>query len=663
MLGKLALQRTNVRFTHLTALAVMAALVVGLFAAMGSANAAPSVSVSFPSDSDAIVDPGTDVTVSVKLSGHASGDTLTLNWIRVSGELDDVVTGTPAAAASDADGDGNNDTTTYTRPTTVVATDTDMQVVVPLGTTPGEYTVSARVTIGSDNTAKSYTGTKVLTVGDAGDSVASAEISLSTIGDATSTVPDNDETGETSEDYFDDGESPPHTRGNNTDSRTAPAGTPIYLKLTVNNSLGKVTDNSAISAVDIIAPGGLLSKHDKLANGNAYTAGSDTPYPLPAVKNSLDYADDEAIAVTYFAVQRDKAGTLDVEAVVVGGGGIAKAEVFTVTFTGGAARISLSSVSSPLGSTGSAYVDVTAVDASGNPASLSNKQVSATVPSDSGANKFAITEHAWLPKPGLGFDPSATADAPGTGDPLEGQHDDDVCNGTADDDDDCVQSSTTVRLFITTTKAAAGEHELEVKLGTADKATATLIVAGTASEISVHSDNETVAVTDIIEVTVTVTDGDGNPIVNDPGSVEYTAAGDLKLSQLGGTNARDLKDGSSSTRFVVVSGAGTAIIIATYDEKLSGTVSVSTAAEEPEAMPAEEASLSCLSETNSFSTWTCEVDSSASEVFEWVRSRGASAIHLWNGSAWVRYSVVDGATVPGSTDFQITQYNQLYISN
>ena len=39
MLGKLALQRTNVRFTHLTALAVMAALVVGLFGLMGSASA------------------------------------------------------------------------------------------------------------------------------------------------------------------------------------------------------------------------------------------------------------------------------------------------------------------------------------------------------------------------------------------------------------------------------------------------------------------------------------------------------------------------------------------------------------------------------------------------------------------------------------------------
>ena len=36
---------------------------------------------------------------------------------------------------------------------------------------------------------------------------------------------------------------------------------------------------------------------------------------------------------------------------------------------------------------------------------------------------------------------------------------------------------------------------------------------------------------------------------------------------------------------------------------------------------------------------------------------------LWNGSAWVRYSVVDGTMVPGSSDFMVAENDILYISN
>ena len=643
----------------------MIALVGAMFVAMGSASAAPSVSVSFPSDRDAVVDPGSEVTVTVTVTGLSSDEDPALNWIRVSGELDHVATGSAAESFADTDtnADNSNHMAEYTRPAN--SPNTTMQVVVPLGTTPGEYTVSAQVTIGTGDDAKSYVGTKVLTVGDAGDAVTSAEISLSTVGDATSDSGDAADNETAGEDYFDEGESPPHTKGNNSDSSLAPEGTPIYLKLTVLNSLGKVTDDSAVTAVDIIAPGGLLSKHDMNADDSAYTPVNETAYPVPATKNSLDYAEDNAVAVTYFAVTKEKAGSLDVEAVVVGSGGIAKAETFTVTFTGGAASISLSAASSPLGSSGMAYVDVTAVDASDNAASLAPDQITAAVPSDSGSNKFSISKTNWLPKAGKGFDSAADSDrmANANAEPAVTAHDDDVCNGMAADADDCAQSDTTVRLVVTTTKAAAGEHELEVKLGSADTATTNLIVAGSAASIAVESDSSTINVTDIIEVSVMVTDEGGNPVVNKAGSVEFDTAGDLKLSQLGSDKPRDLKDGKASARFVVVSGSGTAIIIATYDEKLSSTVSFSTPASEPEAMPEEEASVACLSNLAGFATWACGVESSASEIFGLVSGRGATALHLWNGSAWVRYSVVDGTMVPGSSDFMVAENDILYISN
>ena len=615
----------------------------------------PSVTIEFK-DSDGVVADGTDqqIRVTVADSAATSSTSATLVWIRVSGELDGPSVGT------------TNNTGDYTATEPLRFTGGDVggddepsfsnyMIAVPKGTTPGEYTVSAHVTIGED----SFTPSKVLTVGDAGDSVASAEISLSTIGDATEVATDPDNTGEgTEEDYADDGESPPHTKGNNSDSKLAPAGTPIFLKLTVLNSRGKVTDDDAISAVDIIAPGGVLSEHEAVQD--------DTAYPLPStIKNSLDYADGEAKAVTYFAVQRDKAGSLDVEAVVVGSGGIAKADVFTVSFTGGAESISLGAPSSPLGTSGTAYLDVTATDASDNPAGLAANQVSASIPSDEGSNKFDVMKTQWLPKAGLGFDSTAEADQPDDANTTDDDesHDDDVCNGTADDSEDCDESTTTVRLIITTTKASAGEHELEVKLGDSDTQTATLVVAGAADAISVEADTETVAVTDIIEVTVSVTDAGGNPVVNDPGSVEFNTAGSLVLEQLGSDGARDLKNGQTSARFVVVSGSGAAIIIATYDDKLSGTISVGTAPVEEEAMPEEEASVACLSNLNGFSTWSCGVESSASEIFDLVSGRGATALHLWNGTAWVRYSVVDGTMVPGSSDFMVAENDILYISN
>ena len=84
---------------------------------------------------------------------------------------------------------------------------------------------------------------------------------------------------------------------------------------------------------------------------------------------------------------------------------------------------------------------------------------------------------------------------------------------------------------------------------------------------------------------------------------------------------------------------------------------------EPEAMPEEEASVSCLSELSGFATWSCGVEADASAIFDMVTGRGVSAIHLWNGSTWVRYSVVDDAMVPGSSDFMVTENDILYISN
>ena len=64
-----------------------------------------------------------------------------------------------------------------------------------------------------------------------------------------------------------------------------------------------------------------------------------------------------------------------------------------------------------------------------------------------------------------------------------------------------------------------------------------------------------------------------------------------------------------------------------------------------------------------FASWLSEQTISASELFSALNEAGATAIHVWNGTSWVRYSVVDGNEVPGSVDFMVNLGNVLYISN
>ena len=114
-------------------------------------------------------------------------------------------------------------------------------------------------------------------------------------------------------------------------------------------------------------------------------------------------------------------------------------------------------------------------------------------------------------------------------------------------------------------------------------------------------------------------------------------------------------------RFVVI-GPGTSKISAISGDGLA-VVTVVVGGDADDAMAEEEASVSCLSSLSGFSTWSCGVETSASEIFGLVSGRGATAVHLWNGSAWVRYSVVDGTEVPGSSDFMVAENDILYISN
>ncbi len=218
-----------------------------------------------------------------------------------------------------------------------------------------------------------------------------------------------------------------------------------------------------------------------------------------------------------------------------------------------------------------------------------------------------------------------------------------------------------------TSALAAGTYTLEVTSGTL-KASTTLMVVGAADEVDLTLDP--VPATEIgqgVTASVMVTDADGNAVAD--GTMVTFGVSDLvgdddAVAVLDDTTALTVA-GKASTTLTVV-GAGRAVVRATVSDDSTPErdveVLISTAGA-PAAAAAETVGLDCLSAWTGFAAWTCDVTSTASEVFGLVSGRGATAVHLWNGTAWIRYSVVGGTLVPGSSDFAVSRSDILYISN
>ncbi len=218
-----------------------------------------------------------------------------------------------------------------------------------------------------------------------------------------------------------------------------------------------------------------------------------------------------------------------------------------------------------------------------------------------------------------------------------------------------------------TSALAAGTYTLEITSG-ALKATTTFLVVGAA--YSVELTLEPMHATQIgqsVIATATVTDADGNAVA-DGTTVMFDIldlVGDIDaVAVLDETSTTMTRGGKVSVTLTVV-GAGRAVVraIVPDDATPERNVAVLVSTAGAPKMPAAEASLDCLSALSGFAAWTCDVASTASELFGLVSGRGVTAVHLWNGSAWVRYSVVDGTMVPGSSDFAVARSDILYISN
>ena len=542
----------------------------------------------------------------------AEGAGIQLMWIRVSGELDDASLPTGNAWTA-----GTNSL--------------KASLPIPAGTTPGEYTISALAIYDPYSQAddddndmstpdhedfSALTASTMITVGDSGTEAASVSLAL---GNASEDNPMTTARTGLGELIPEDGSEPA-------------SGGDVWLRVSAMNSMEEASNDGALNAITIIAPGATIAIHKPNATRSAPHA---TDMALTTGNNSASVTTKGDVVNTMFVKVKKadrKPGSVDVYALLIGKDGAPRSDTVSLNFTGASSSLSLGDPK-PVAPGKMTEFTINAEDSAGNAGSI-------------GQLLFNVTDADGKPVPESKID--VTKDTAGSSTPDK------------DTDDNGLQ---TVGLVETANTTAPGVYTIETSLaGVPDsKATTEVTVSGAATNVAVEvaMSSDEVELGTILTVTATVTDKNGAPVADDT-TIGFATGGALTLDKV--IASTKTKDGVGTGEFIVSKGEGLGVIIVTAGTgRATHTVSF-MAPDEEDAMP-EEASVSCLSELSGFATWSCGVEADASEIFDMVSGRGVTALHLWNGSTWVRYSVVDGAMVPGSSDFMVTENDILYISN
>ncbi len=433
----------------------------------------------------------------------------------------------------------------------------------------------------------------------------------------------------------------------------------VTVVVTAKNSLGNRANNSDVTQVIVRAIGADVTIGDSvLENGVPADSTVSNGNQILDDNNETpnDSSDDiHANAVTKATIARSTVGSVVVYALVIGSGVDARTDELTIVFSGPAESIAVGAASDQLGQMDKSITfDVTASDSAGNSAKVGPGAITVALKDVDGSTPKNLTV----------TDMQKYTD----------KNDNDKMDSGEEDETVVVVTVTSNK----TTAATPGEYTAEVTLNNDvdTKQTASFTVVGPAAEIAVEVDKSEVEIGDVVTVTATITDKDGNAISDRSGKaagmtdVEFSSAGSLELAGFGadaGVVHKASNDGVATAKFVVTKGSGSAVILVDSGAA-TGTTSVSTAPVEVEAMPEpapEMVGNHCIENKGGFAVWTCGVSAMASEVFALVQPEGATAIHLWStiSMSWVRYSVVDGTTVPGSSDFMVTENSILYISN
>ncbi|MCY3571397.1 MAG: hypothetical protein OXH19_08690 [Chloroflexi bacterium] len=608
-------------------------------------NHPPTLSITVL-DSDGIVSDDTTVNVwisvaNIHIADPRSGDPLvgaetafssdvTLEYLRVSGELE----GPATAPTFTATGNGDDDNS---------AAGALGTIVIPAGTTPGEYTVSTRLTPRTGATAYyDYSGNDFVTktaratftVGEAGLGVSAAELSLGNrVNDDPATLTDE-------------------TKGESgSDSAT---GDGINLLVSASNSLGNKANNSDVDQITVIAPGGLIAVNSPRkddATARPQTKTNIITSSLAAETNSFSISETTVTkaAATDDAIQQtmslnvnkadDQPGTVDVY-VIFSGKGAAISNTITLTFTGPNDALGIGEASESLLS----FAEVSelpevlrrdiisfalsATDAGGNPGGVPNVRTRILDVDGKVVNQEKISVEQ-------GPDANAIPNA----------------------------KLTLTSLNDALTPLKVGTYSIRISSSGGLVANGEFQVVGRADGVDLSVDNTAPsAVGEIVTATATVTSG-GEPVPN--GTIVTFAAsdvagdGDSVLVAVGGGVVQRTNGGVATASFVAV-GSGRSVISATAHRTTDVEVITSTAGGS-DVIDDRGPSLADFSRLTGLASYSGP-DASASDLLALLAGR-ASAIWLSSGDGWVLYSSQDGSMVPGSMDFTATAGDVIYISN
>jgi len=234
---------------------------------------------------------------------------------------------------------------------------------------------------------------------------------------------------------------------------------------------------------------------------------------------------------------------------------------------------------------------------------------------------------------------------------------------------------------------ATGEYTLNIKQGTKTVATTTFTVAGPTAEggLTVEADTDAAdAVGAEVPITITAKDANGNNVADGTRvliTVSDIDTGSGNVLVLSGANAagavyKTTKNGRATATAIVV---GTARAVLTVD--IVGTDGTDDGTVDDDNTDLSLANAHVVldlsgvdavqttspttgltrTDLGQYASWMRSETTTAAALFNQLVRRGATAIHLFNGTNWVRYATVDGVRVPGALDFTVKQGDTLFI--
>ena len=511
------------------------------------------------------------------------------------------------------------------------------EIVIPAGAAAGDFTVSGSVTIDG----QTYHGSLAVRVG-----------TIKEVADATLdfAIDDRGSVG-----VRDDRPWP---------SAIAPGGRTV-LRLSLLSETGKAPAAGSVGSILMTTTAGRLSTNINDMEGAVTTQPAGRlnqdgcrgtggfACQVPVERTVLTSANADKILVTLSAPSNARPGTATVIARVTSLTGDTFSDTVTVAITGAFKTLEIEEPSTSVLNVDTpdsgadkddrdiALLSVTAQDTAGNsvmvpgtePATVDSPRTipthRLTIKAPDGKSNPAGISARWLPN------------AAGTGLELD-----------ADDNPQ-------IEIDVDASAEAAlpsGEYTIEARVNR-QTWSQTFRVAGGPETIVIEAPAEDALVGSRITVSATVTDAAGRP-VSDGTEVTFTERGiGSAVLILTSSSKQRTVDGQASAELLAVS-AGVAYVTVSTGEIADARVIRARA--DGGAMPLASERLSST-RTNDFAVWLASTRTQASLLLPELE--GVLSILRWSGGRWLRYAVIGGRLVPGSTDFTIPRGAVLWLAN